>query len=415
MEEKYIQLFSKINYILLIQKEQKQRGINDYNMVSVVRKPTHEVGMHSNVLYSLLNPKGLHYQGRLFLDLFIQHVLGLPLSQFNDDVSIEAEEHTNTNKRIDFTLKSSQSCVGIEMKINANDSENQISDYYKHLSTENQHNQITPQMYYLTKFGHDADPKSKGVVPVMNISFSKDILHWLTLCQKEVNNITNLNIAFDNYIEIVKKITKQYRKNIMQIEEELVKEKQHLPAVLTLFKKENAIKAQILHSFFKNVECFVNNNDYSLIAPISKHSSRELIDTTWKAKIEIEDCKNWFLSNSSNKIHGIGLFIDCNLNNDMYLHIHAATKNLHIGIVKCEPTDKHWHWIDIDQNESKGLVDFIVIQHRSWKNFPDWYSIDCGNIFSMEPSASQVEGLLSFSGSKLEGKLQQLIKHAKQI
>ncbi len=75
MDEEYKKLLSKVEDILQTQDKQKQRGINDYNMLSVVRKPSHEVGMHSNVLYSLLNPEGLHYQGRLFLDLFIEHVL----------------------------------------------------------------------------------------------------------------------------------------------------------------------------------------------------------------------------------------------------------------------------------------------------------------------------------------------------
>jgi hypothetical protein len=54
--ENYKPLFSCINDTLIKQEAQKRRGLNDYNMVNVVRKASHEVGMHSNVIYSLLNP-----------------------------------------------------------------------------------------------------------------------------------------------------------------------------------------------------------------------------------------------------------------------------------------------------------------------------------------------------------------------
>ncbi|UTJ05708.1 PD-(D/E)XK nuclease family protein [Arcobacter roscoffensis] len=42
------------------QEKQKQRGLNDYNIVNLVRKENAEVGMHSNVIYSLIDPNGLH-------------------------------------------------------------------------------------------------------------------------------------------------------------------------------------------------------------------------------------------------------------------------------------------------------------------------------------------------------------------
>ena len=35
-------------------------------MVNIVRKENAEVGMHSNVIYSLIDPNGLHYQDDLF-------------------------------------------------------------------------------------------------------------------------------------------------------------------------------------------------------------------------------------------------------------------------------------------------------------------------------------------------------------
>ncbi|MGR6780340.1 Putative uncharacterized protein [Moritella viscosa] len=71
MEKGFWDLFIFIENTIKKQEQQKLRGLNDYNMVNVVRKANQEVGMHSNVLYSLLDPNGLHYQNDLFLSLFI--------------------------------------------------------------------------------------------------------------------------------------------------------------------------------------------------------------------------------------------------------------------------------------------------------------------------------------------------------
>ncbi|QNM89354.1 hypothetical protein HOO34_06645 [Aliarcobacter cryaerophilus] len=72
LDEKYINFFEKIRLFKEEQKKQKQRGLNDYNMVNVVRKENAEVGMHSNVIYSLINPQGLHYH--YVVDLIVESI-----------------------------------------------------------------------------------------------------------------------------------------------------------------------------------------------------------------------------------------------------------------------------------------------------------------------------------------------------
>lgn len=227
LDENYINFFEKIKLFKEEQKKQKQRGLNDYNMVNIVRKENAEVGMHSNVIYSLIDPNGLHYQDDLFLKIFIKDVL--EINDFGDILSVQAEESTNENRRVDFTIKSSNYYVGIEMKIDAADLENQISHYYedlieKALKDSNQKVKI----YYLTKNGKDASFHSHNnkVTPV-KISFEKHILQWIENCQKEVKNITNLNEAFKNYKDIVKKITNKYKGRVMLLEDELLKNEKY--------------------------------------------------------------------------------------------------------------------------------------------------------------------------------------------
>lgn len=227
LDEKYVDFFEKIRLFKEEQKKQKQRGLNDYNMVNVVRKENAEVGMHSNVIYSLIDPNGLHYQDDLFLQIFIKDVL--KINDFGDILSVQAEESTNENRRVDFTIKSSKYYIGIEMKVDAGDLDNQISHYYedlieKALKDSNQKVKI----YYLTKNGKDASFHSHNnkVTPV-KISFEKHILQWIENCQKEVKNITNLNEAFENYKDIVKKITNKYKGRVMLLEDELLKNEKY--------------------------------------------------------------------------------------------------------------------------------------------------------------------------------------------
>ena len=220
----YNNFFIEIQKFKEKQKEQKQRGLNNYNMVNIVRSETSEVGMHSNIIYSLINPDGLHYQGDLFLQHFIEDVLEFD-NNFGANICVNVEESTYENRRIDFTIKSDKYYIGIEMKVNAPDSPNQIEHYYRDLCKKAEEDKIDREnviIYYLTKNGKSALDFSYGeYTEYRKISFKEQIMNWIDSCQKEVRNITNLNEAFNNYRDIVKKITdKTYKGNIMQLEDE---------------------------------------------------------------------------------------------------------------------------------------------------------------------------------------------------
>ncbi len=180
--------------------------------------------MYSNVIYSLIDPNGLHYQDDLFLNKFITIVLGEKIENFGSILSVQAEELTFENRRIDFTIKSTNYYIGIEMKIDANDLNNQINDYEVDLITKAKNENIeNVVIYYLTKDGKEAAQHSCKDVTYKRISFENHILNWIENCQKEVRNITNLNEAFENYKDIVKKITNKYEGRVMSLEKELLK------------------------------------------------------------------------------------------------------------------------------------------------------------------------------------------------
>ncbi len=244
-ESEYKNFFETMQAFKIKQNQQKMNGINDYNMVNVVRKENAEVGMHSNVIFSLIDPDGLHYRGDLFLKLFIKDVL--EMDDFGEILSVQAEEITTIdsaqNRRIDFTIKSSKYYIGIEMKVDAYDLVNQISDYEEDLvSKAKEDRKQKVIIYYLTKEGKEAGKHSSKNVIAKKISFNEHILKWITNCQIEVQNTTNLNLAFENYKDIVKKITGKYKGNLMSLEE-FINEHKKDQDIIKLYKILDEIDA----------------------------------------------------------------------------------------------------------------------------------------------------------------------------
>ncbi|RXI31643.1 PD-(D/E)XK nuclease family protein, partial [Arcobacter defluvii] len=243
-------------------------GLNDYNMVNVVRKENAEVGMHSNVIYSLIDPDGLHYQDDLFLQIFIKDVL--EINDFGNILSVQAEESTNENRRVDFTIKSSNYYIGIEMKVDASDLENQISHYYddlKEKASKDSNQEVI--IYYLTKNGKDASSHSHREIEYKKISFEKHILQWIENCQKEVRNITNLNEAFENYKDIVKKITNKYEGRVMSLKNELLKNEEYFELAKEISEAFQEAKNEKINEF--------KNKQINLIIEIVKEKNLQYV------------------------------------------------------------------------------------------------------------------------------------------
>ncbi|CAA6811621.1 MAG: Unknown protein [uncultured Sulfurovum sp.] len=350
--ENYDALFELIQNTLIRQEEQKKKGLNNYNMVNIVRKATHEVGMHSNIIYSLINPNSNHFQDDLFLNKFIETIILsklelTSLQDFGQVYSVKAEEPTETSRRIDFTIKSNKYLIGIEMKVNAPDLHCQISDYYNHLKEESKNdNDQHVYIFYLTKYGSNPSDKSLKKNQnnktclldfhkddhVKNISFEKDVLNWIETCQKEVRNITNLNIALENYKEIVQKITNQYKGNVVSIKEELLNDTKSLRLALKLDKEMHTIKGQLLYNFFEKVKKKIS--DYN-------QNYKPVIILPEKNQLTPKKCTDSFTQKRGNT--HFGLVFDCNFGNNKYFFIKVAQTGLYYGVV--------------DTNKIKEIVD----------------------------------------------------------
>ena len=260
----YEDFFKKIEKFKEIQEQQKQRGLNDFNLLTTGLKYHNEARLHSPMIGALLNSHGLHYQKTLFLELFVKEIglndWGLDL----ENVSVRVEY-----KDIDLYITDGIKHIIIENKIWAKDQECQIIRYINIIYQENkeafgkleENNRINENLLrvvYLTAQDKDVPDEHKVVNGYISfcgtdeklaicsdkdhirksvshglINYKakyqrntyKDIFQWLISAKKQVSNITNLNEAIQQYIDVVKMVNKTYEGNVMSLKEYIMKEK----------------------------------------------------------------------------------------------------------------------------------------------------------------------------------------------
>ena len=179
----------------------KKPGDN-FNIFEILNMGDDEL-FHSKFLSVLLDPKGRHGKGALFLERFLSiiDIKNFPLT--NVKIEIEKfigniDENYDSGGRIDIVIinrKSGKEII-IENKINAGDQHKQLHRYRNY--DKNAH------IVYLTPYGNEASDNSMGDKPnfeYRKISYKKDIINWINEC---------INISDDNLI--IKETLIQYKK-----------------------------------------------------------------------------------------------------------------------------------------------------------------------------------------------------------
>jgi hypothetical protein len=149
----------------------------------------------SDVLAFLLDPKGAHGQGDLFLRLFFKQ---LKLQSDRQQLRIatvrrEASTHgiLKSRRRMDV-LVDAGTLVAIENKVDAMEQPEQVKDYLAHLRECTRHRSRISALVYLTPNGRS--PESLGTSKLSkqqadeNLhcwSYHKDLRTWLDNCRRE--------------------------------------------------------------------------------------------------------------------------------------------------------------------------------------------------------------------------------------
>lgn len=161
-------IFTTISKLLAQNEQQKQERVrqgNEFNVFSLLGLSSDETRLHSAMIAELLNSKGTHGQGTLFLTEFLQSFdLGVDLDVNSAVVEVEytignISKDKQSGGRIDILIKDA-TCRGIiiENKIDACDQPFQLLRYHNFAKQCLSKFEII----YLTKDGKEASSESVG-------------------------------------------------------------------------------------------------------------------------------------------------------------------------------------------------------------------------------------------------------------
>lgn len=208
----------------------REKGEN-FNIFKILNLETRENQTHSAFIREMLDPKGSHEMGGIFLNHFLSQIrIKLSAEKTNVLSVIKSEqchvktEHSigqndlieKTGGRFDIFIDYNKSYnIVIENKIYAADQQAQIARYCKH-------KRDSSIVYYLTLEGTEPTPNSKGPFEsgkdFFLLSYRSDIINWLELCMKEATDKPILRETIKQYIILLKKLTNQLTNQKMETE-----------------------------------------------------------------------------------------------------------------------------------------------------------------------------------------------------
>ena len=164
----------------------------------------------SAVLKNLLDPRGNHAQGELFLSAFFAKFL--PEWKADDLASacVKREFEVENRRRIDLVVMSESFFIAFENKPWANDQPLQMNDYSDH-SKSAQYSQKKTTLFYLSGDGSDPSNDSinreklnnaKGSRELIVIAYTK-LIPWLQECEKNTlaPNVRHFIAEYISYIK----------------------------------------------------------------------------------------------------------------------------------------------------------------------------------------------------------------------
>ena len=150
----------------------------------------------SDVLKLLLDPRGGHGQGDLFLRLFLERIHAPQNAKHTKKATVRRESITNridnSQRRIDLLVDATVLLVGIENKVNASEQPEQVKDYLEHLRRWAEARSCRSVLIYLTP---DCRPPNslrseetrKAIANKLLIcwDYNEDLRGWLEACRDQ--------------------------------------------------------------------------------------------------------------------------------------------------------------------------------------------------------------------------------------
>lgn len=230
-------------------EEKKRQGIHDYSLINALLKKTDEVHLHSNFIYSMINPKGSHYHEGKFLELFLDSI------NENDFIDIDNARVYKEKGKIDLLVEDGEHYLIIENKLRAVDQKHQISRYIdyvikNYLDGDNEHSHQKIRVVYLSEYKAKPSMKSESIIgfelkdgvltrndekisaltlatkntkiKFNRVKHSNELWKWVEKSKEYLENKVNsktLIYAFEEYRLILERLKNNNWRNIMRLDE----------------------------------------------------------------------------------------------------------------------------------------------------------------------------------------------------
>jgi hypothetical protein len=229
---------------------------------------TDEMGL-SRCIASLLDPKGKHGQGSVFLDAFMKNI-GIDWVTNAKDCQVTLEKQANGQRRIDIFLEFPNGIVGIENKPWTVCQDKQLIDYAEYLE------KYSGRKNWLLIFLSNRDPEEKSLTPTKRAELEDDqrfiqlsyneIIDWLEVCAcKSRAPVVRV---------FIEELAKFIRTNIngevemsdeKEINSAVLKSSETLGSAFQIVKAMDSIKKDLLNKFHNDLEKGLKDQNLLLV------------------------------------------------------------------------------------------------------------------------------------------------------
>lgn len=172
-----------------------------FNIFQILRLEANEPRTHSAFIAELLNPRGSHLMGDIFLRAFVNTVLGADVFEV-DGCTVAVEKYIGAvsedflkGGRLDIIIVNSKGhSLTIENKIHAKLQTNQLNRYADYNKGKN-------KVLYLTLKSSDVEDSSD--LEIQNITYDSEILDWLEKCYVNAIDYPILRESIKQYIKLI--------------------------------------------------------------------------------------------------------------------------------------------------------------------------------------------------------------------
>ena len=266
-------LLNQIGAILKGYKRIIANSSDNYNIFKILNLQTDEVNLHSLFLAELMNPKGSHNKGNIFLKEFLISI-STELKDIIDldtiNVTVEKfigpiSKDKTTGGRIDILIEDKNgNCIIIENKIYAGDQEKQLLRYYHYKGHRD------GRIFYLTINGNKPNLNSCCELEEGKdfelISYKKTIANWLEKCHQIVSDAPFIRETIQQYINLIKSFSGQtiFKEMYQDIQAVVIQNQQNFESAFNIAANFEKIKAELLIDFWNEfvlaLEADLGNN-----------------------------------------------------------------------------------------------------------------------------------------------------------